>query len=116
MPNLRVELQALLDAINTHVVTVENERVFEQCLCDAKAVLRSTKDEAGSAATEVIVRHASDDFSAVMTANAMESAGATVISVTPDQQSIDSRGFLVFARLGPGVSDRLIDERISAMF
>ena len=116
MPNLRVELQALLDAIDTHVVIVEDDNAFQQCLCDARAVLRSTKDEVDSAATEVIVRHASDDFSAVQKANAMESLGATVISVTPDQRSIDSRGFLVFARLSPDVSDRLIDERISAMF
>jgi len=47
---------------------------------------------------QIIVRHAQDDFFALMTAQGMEDAGAEVFSITPNQTTQRMLKFLIFAK------------------
>jgi hypothetical protein len=50
---------------------------------------------------QIIVRHAKDDFYALMTAQGMEDAGAEVFSITLNQTTQRMLQFLVFAKYDP---------------
>jgi hypothetical protein len=50
---------------------------------------------------QIIVRHAQDDFYALMMAQGMEDAGAEVFSITLNQTTQRMLKFLVFAKYDP---------------
>ena len=62
---------------------------------------------------EIICRHAKNDFEALMTAQGMEDAGASVFSITLNSGN-DSFRFIVFAKYDPAciVSPDKIDVAI----
>lgn len=65
---------------------------------------------------DIIVRHAADDFGALLTAQGMEDAGAQVFSVTLNHTHYEARRFLVFARYDPdSVTPDQIDEHIQKL-
>ena len=62
---------------------------------------------------QIIVRHAEDDFFALMTAQGMEDAGAEVFSITPNQTTQRMLKFLIFAKYDAGkVTPEVIDDCI----
>jgi hypothetical protein len=68
----------------------------------------------------IIVRHAKDDFGALLTAQGIEDAGAQVFSVTlnhtHNHTHYETRRFLVFARYDPdSVTPDQIDEHIQKL-
>lgn len=66
---------------------------------------------------QIIVRHAQDDFFALMTAQGMEDAGAEVFSVTLNQTTQRMLKFLIFAKydaikVTPEAIDACIQKRL----
>ena len=65
---------------------------------------------------QIICRHARDDYSALMTAQGMEDAGADVFSITLNTETNSATRFVVFAKYDPDVmcatSPDQIDEAI----
>ena len=68
--------------------------------------------------TKIMVRKARDDFEALLTAQGMEKAGATVISIAYDGEHqldgamIPTSKFVVWARVPDGVQIDDVDENI----
>lgn len=66
---------------------------------------------------QIIVRHAQDDFFALMTAQGMKDAGAEVFSVTLNQTTQRMLKFLIFAKydaskVTPEAIDACIQKRL----
>jgi hypothetical protein len=64
----------------------------------------------------MIVRRASDDFDALMVADAMELVGADVISIVVDRKSLQDVTWHVFAKHSNDVPTKEIDKSISKMY